>query len=56
LWFEASQGKWFKKPYLEKTIHQRKKKKRVGGVARGIGSVFKHQYRKTTTTTKKEKN
>jgi hypothetical protein len=34
----------------------KEKKKRVGGVARGIGSVFKHQYRKTTTTTKKEKN
>jgi hypothetical protein len=31
LWFKASLGIYFKRPYLEK------KKKRVGGVAQGVG-------------------
>jgi hypothetical protein len=35
--FEASLGKKFKRPYLERTHH----KKRAGGVAQGVGPEFK---------------
>jgi hypothetical protein len=45
LWFKASLGKWFKKPYLEKN-HQ----KRAGGVAQGVGPEFKPQYQKKKKT------
>jgi hypothetical protein len=42
LQFKASVGKWFTRPYLENTHH----KKRVVGVAQGIGPEFKPQYHK----------
>jgi hypothetical protein len=38
--FEASPGKEFTIPYLEKSHH----KKRAGRVAQGIGPEFKPQY------------
>jgi hypothetical protein len=34
------------RPYLEKTLHKKKKKKNAGGVAQGVGPEFKSQYRK----------
>jgi hypothetical protein len=42
LQFEASLGKQFVRPYLEKTHH----KNRPGGVAQGKSPEFKPQYRK----------
>jgi hypothetical protein len=46
--FEASLGKKFKRPYLERTHH----KKRAGGVAQGVGPEFKSQNCKKTKTKK----
>jgi hypothetical protein len=43
LWFEASPGKYFARPFLG----EKKKKKitrRTGGVIQGVGPEFKHQY------------
>jgi hypothetical protein len=37
LWFKASLEKKFARPYLKKSHH----KKRVGGMAQGIGPEFK---------------
>jgi hypothetical protein len=39
-WLEASLGKCFTTPYLEKNHH----KKRTGGVAQGVEPDFKPQY------------
>jgi hypothetical protein len=50
LQFEASLGRQFKRPYLEKSLHKTKQnetkqnKKRAGGVAPGVGPEFKLQY------------
>jgi hypothetical protein len=38
--FEASLGKQFARPYLEKNPH----KNRAGGVAQGVGPEFKPEY------------
>jgi hypothetical protein len=42
LWFKASPGKQFERPYLKK---KKKKitKKSAGGVAHGVGTEFKTQ-------------
>jgi hypothetical protein len=47
LQFEASLGKQFVKPYLEKPIT----KNWAGGVAQGEGPEFKPQYCKKTKNT-----
>jgi hypothetical protein len=40
---EASQGKWFVRPYLKK---KKKSQKRAGGMAQGVGPEFKPQLLK----------
>jgi hypothetical protein len=42
LWFEASLGKQFERPYLKKPFT----KNRAGGMVQGEGPEFKPQYRK----------
>jgi hypothetical protein len=51
LQFKVRLGKEFVRPYLKKTLH----KKRAGGVAQGIGSEFKLQYKKKTKEKEKQK-
>jgi hypothetical protein len=46
LWFEASLGKSFIKPNLEKTLY----KNRAGGMAQGEGPELKPQYHTHTHT------
>jgi hypothetical protein len=45
-WFEASLGKQFMRPYLEKKSIS----KRAEGVAQGTGPEFKPEYRKKPKT------
>jgi hypothetical protein len=42
LWFKASPGKKFSRPYLEKSSSQIM----ASGMAQGVGSEFKLQYHK----------
>jgi hypothetical protein len=50
LQFEASLSKQFARPYLKKILH----KKRVGGMAQGVGPDFKLQYHKHTHTQRQQ--
>jgi hypothetical protein len=43
LWFEASLGKEFTRPYLKKEKKKKNHKKGLG-VAQGVGPEFKPQY------------
>jgi hypothetical protein len=39
-------------PYLEKFLQKKKKRKKAGGVAQGVGSKFKPVPKKKTKTSK----
>jgi hypothetical protein len=47
--FEASLGKWFERPYLKKTHHQKKRGGAAGGATQGVSPEFKPQYQKKSS-------